>query len=309
MLEHIVEAKGGLYHRVTKRMPLSAFNLKETEEFLKESRGLKLNKKQIAELYMVMGGIPFYLKEIKRGFSTSQLIDNLCFQLQGILYSEFSNIFRSLFDQSEINLLIIREIAKAGNTISREDLIKATQIASGGTLNKRLEELIASEFIQQFVPLGKKTRDSFFRIIDEYTLFYLKWIEPLIHTGTFLGEKGHWNKIQKTPEHMVRAGHSFESVCYKHVNQIAKALEIESVHYKSGSWRSISPKKSKRKGAQIDLLFDRADNTITLCEIKYSDKIFTIEKSYAHALNQKKGCLKATILIKKLQLASRFFWR
>jgi uncharacterized protein len=287
MLEHIVNAKGGLYNRITKRILLEAFNLKETEDFLKRNRGISLNRKQITDLYMVMGGIPYYLKEVKKGNSTSQTIDYLCFQKNGILYSEFNNIFRSLFDHAEINLQIVREIAKAGNSLSREHLIKATKISSGGTLNKRLEELEASQFIGCFVPPGKKTRDRVYRIIDEYTLFYLKWIDSLIHSGTFSGEKGHWHKILKMSDRTAWAGFAFESMCFKHINQIAKAIGIENIHYKSGSWRYIPPRKSKTNGAQIDLLFDREDDTITLCEIKYSDKPYVIDKSYAKILDQK----------------------
>lgn len=287
MLEHIVQAKGGLFHRVTKRMALRSFTLKETEEYFRLNRGIHLRKKQITDLYMVMGGIPFYLKEVKKGMSTAQLIDKLCFQVNGLLYSEFSIIFKSLFDQSEINLQIVREIAKSGNAISREDLITATNIASGGTLNKRLEELAASEFIQHFVPLGKRTRDRFYRIIDEYTLFYLKWIEPLINTGNFQVHKGYWLKMQKTPAYLTWAGLAFESLCFKHIYEISKALKLENIPFRAGSWRYIPSKNSKEKGAQIDLVFDREDNTISLCEIKYSEEKFEIEKNYALNLLQK----------------------
>ena len=161
MLQHIVNAKGGLYNRVTKRILLEAFNLRETSDFLK-ARSVVLNKRQILDLYMVLGGIPFYLKDVKKGQSTAQVIDNLCFQKNGILYSEFKNVFRSLFDYAEINLQIIREIAKAGNSISREQLIKVTTLSSGGSINRRLEELEASEFIRCYVPiLNSITSPSF----------------------------------------------------------------------------------------------------------------------------------------------------
>lgn len=286
MLEHVVNAKGGLYNRITKKMLLKAFSLKETEEFLKKHRKINLSRKQITDLYLAIGGVPYYLKEIKKGHSTSQIIDSLCFQENGILFSEFKNLFRSLFDQAEVNMQIIREIAKAGNLISRDELIKATKLSSGGTLNKRLEELEASCFISCFVPLGKKSRDRFYRVIDEYTLFYLKWLDPLFRLGTFFGEDGYWQKTWNTPERMTWAGYAFESICFKHIKQITKALRIKS-HAKIGSWRYAPSKKSKGQGAQIDLLFDRSDNCITLCEIKYCDKPFTIDKSYATTLNQK----------------------
>ncbi len=286
MLEHVVHAKGGLYNRVTKRMLLEAFSLKETADFLK-ARTVNLNKKQILDLYMVVGGIPFYLKEVTKGQTTAQIIDSLCFQKNGILYTEFNNVFRSLFDNAETNLQIIREIAKSGNSLSRERLIEITSLSSGGGLNRRLEELEASEFIRCYVPLGKKNRERFYRIIDEYTLFYLKWIDPLIRSGTFTGEKGYWQKMLKTPEKLVWSGYAFESVCLKHIHQISQALGLEKIPYLSGSWRYIPARKSKEQGAQIDLLFDRGDDAVTVGEIKYSETAFVIDKSYAKNLQQK----------------------
>jgi uncharacterized protein len=306
MLEHIVNAKGGLYNRVTRRMLLEAFNLEETDEFLK-TRGINLSKKQVLDLYMVLGGIPFYLKEVEKGRSTTQVIDSLCFQKNGALYSEFNNVFRSLFDHAEVNLQIIREIAKAGNTISREQLIEATKISSGGTLNRRLEELEASEFIRCFVPLGKKTRDRFYRIIDEYALFYLKWIDPLTRSGTFSGEKGHWLKNVNTPKKAAWAGFAFESICFKHLHQITQAIGIEKIIYTSGCWRYVPLKKSQEEGTQIDLLFDREDDVISLCEIKYSDKPFVIEKSCAKALIQKTEVIEKNYPNKKNPTRKKIF--
>lgn len=306
MLEHIVNSRGGLYHRITKRILLEAFDLKETKEFLK-ARSINLNHKQVLDLYMVLGGIPFYLKEVRKGQSTTQVIDNLCFQKNGVLYTEFNNVFRSLFDYAEVNLQIIREIAKAGNSISREKLIEVIKLSSGGSLNKRLEELEASEFIRCYVPLGKRTRDRVYRIIDEYALFYLKWIDPLIHSGTFTGERGHWQKILKTPQKAVWAGYAFESICLKHINKIAQALGLEKTAYTSGSWRYIPSKRSQESGAQIDLLFDREDDAITLCEIKYSDNSFTIEKPYAKNLHQKIEAIEKNYPTKKNPTKKQIF--
>jgi len=286
MLEHVVNAKGGLYNRLTKKILLEPFNLRETKVFLK-ARGIELSHRQILDLYMAIGGVPYYLKEVKKGKSTAQMINTLCFQKNGILYSEFPNIFRALFDHAEINLQIVREIAKAGNSLSREKLIKITGLTSGGTLNKRLEELEASEFIRSFIPLGKRSRDRFYRIVDEYTLFYLKWIDPLIRRGTYTGRQENWQKIIKKPEKANWAGHAFESVCFKHINQIIKALDLGDTSCSIGSWQYYPQRRAKEDGAQIDLLIDRDDDTITLCEIKYSDKTFIIEKSYAKSLLQK----------------------
>lgn len=286
MLDNLVHAKGGLYNRLTKRLLLEPFTLKETKEFL-ASRSIKLSQKQILDLYMAVGGIPFYLKEIKKGKSPAQIIDDLCFKKTGLLHTEFQNLFKALFDQPEISLKIIREIAKAGNILSRDQISKFVGKSSGGTLNKRLNELEASSFIQCFIPYEKKKRNRFYRITDEYTLFYIRWIEPLVTSGIYAGNECYWKKIYSTPSRLIWAGYAFESVCFKHLQQIIKALELENIAFKSGSWRFIPLKASEKRGAQIDLLFDRDDNAITICEIKYSDSLFTIDRAYSKVLTQK----------------------
>ncbi len=286
MLDNLIQAKGGLYNRLTRRILLEPFNLKETKEFL-ESRSLKLSQKEVLDLYMAIGGIPFYLKGVKKGKSSAQMIDDLCFKKSGLLHSEFQNLFKALFDQAETNVAIVRAIEKAHNSISRKQLIKTLGKSSGGTLNKRLEELEASNFIQCFIPYGKKKKDRFYRITDEYTLFYIKWIEPLVSSGVYAENKGHWKKIYPTPPRLTWAGYAFESVCLKHLPQIIKALDLENTSFKAGSWRFIPRKGSQARGAQIDLLFDRDDNAITICEIKYSDSLFTIDRAYSKNLTQK----------------------
>ena len=196
MLENLIQAKGGLHNRLTRRILLEPFNLKDTKNFLK-SRSIKLKNKHILDLYMVLGGIPYYLKEVEKGKTPVQIIDNICFDKDGLLFSEFTYLFHSIFEMADTNLTIIKAISKKANGISREELIKMTKISSGGTLNKRLEELEASGFIQSFTPIGKQKRDKFFRVIDEYTLFYLKWISPLKESSKGVEYKGYWKNIVK----------------------------------------------------------------------------------------------------------------
>jgi len=286
MLDHLIHAKGGLYNRLTRRILLEPFNLKETKEFL-ESRFLKISQKQILDLYMSIGGIPFYLKEIKKGKSSAQMIDDLCFKKTGLLHSEFQNLFKALFDEAETNLEIVKAIVRSNNMISRTQLIKCLGKSSGGTLNKRLNELEASSFIKCFIPYERKKRDRFYKVTDEYTLFYIKWIEPFVRSGIYAGNECYWKKIYSTSNRLVWAGYAFESVCFKHLSQIIKALDLEKISFKAGSWRFVPSKGSKKQGAQIDFLFDRDDHAITICEIKYSDSLFSIDKAYAKNLLQK----------------------
>lgn len=286
MLEKLIYAKGGLHKRITRKILLEPYKLKETQQFLK-SRGIQLNQKQILDLYMAIGGIPFYLRAVNKGLSAAQNIDALCFEKNGLLYNEFKNLFESLFEKAETNLTIVREIVKQGNKISRENLIQATGIPSGGSFNKRLDELEAAGFIQSYLPFGRTKRDQFYKVIDEFTLFHLKWIEPFLASKMMNEEQGYWQKMVKTPAVSSWAGYAYEAICYKHVAQILKALGMEKVVYLAGSWQSIPKKGSKEEGVQIDLLFDRQDGAVTICEIKYSEKPFVIDKPYAKKLMQK----------------------
>jgi uncharacterized protein len=284
ILEKLIYAKGGLHKRITRKILLEPYNLKETQEFLR-SLSVKLNQKQILDIYMAIGGIPYYLKAVEQGLSAAQNIEAICFQKNGLLYNEFSNLFEALFEQADINLAIVREIVKHGNEISREDLIRATGIKSGGTLNKRLQELEASNFIQSFLPYGRKKRDHAYRVIDEFSLFHLKWIEPILASG--LEVQGYWQNMVNTPAVTTWAGYAFENVCLKHTYQIRHALGIEKIACKAGRWHYLLKKGSQKQGAQIDLLFDREDGIITICEIKYSNKSFVIDKDYGKQLIKK----------------------
>ncbi len=285
ILEKLIYAKGGLHKRITRKILLEPYNLKETQEFLK-SLSVKLNQKQILDIYMAIGGIPYYLKAVDKGLSAAQNVEAICFQKNGLLYNEFSNLFEALFEEADVNLTIVREIVKHGNEISREDLIRATGIRSGGTLNKRLQELEASNFIQSFVPYGRKTRDRSYRVIDEFALFHLKWIEPILTTGVGI-EQGYWQNMVNTPAVTNWAGYAFENVCLKHTYQIRQALGIEKIACKAGRWHYLPKKGSDKQGAQIDLLFDREDGIITICEVKYSNKSFVIDRDYGKQLVKK----------------------
>jgi len=286
MLEKLISAKGGLHKRITRKILLEPFTLREAELYLK-SRKIHLTQKQILDLYMAIGGIPFYLKGVQKGLSASQNIESLCFEKNGMLYNEFKNLIESLFEHADVNLAIIREIVKQGNQLSREALVATTGIHSGGTLNKRIDELEAAGFVQSFLPYGRTKRDTFYRVVDEFSLFHLKWIEPFLASGMRDEVHGYWQPLSKTPAVSSWAGLAFESICFKHLAEIRKALKLDKVSCKIGSWRYIPRKGSKEEGVQIDLLFDRVDGAITFCEMKYCEKPFQIDKAYAKNLMQK----------------------
>ena len=302
MIDNLINAKGGLYNRITKTILLEPFNLFETKMFLKK-QGIGLKDQQILDLYMIMGGIPHYLKQIQKGKSAMQNINDICFLKSGLLYGEFPKIFKSLFDESDIHLSIIKEIAKHRYGVDRNKLLNNLNLPSGGSFNKRIGELEAAGFIQSFIPYGKKIKEHYYRILDEYTLFYLTWIEPYARR-TLGGTKAvYWPSKAKTGVWLNWVGAAFEQICYKHTDQIREALGLGKISCEIGNWRYVPAKGSKEQGAQIDLLFDRDDNTISLCEIKYSDNEFVIDKSYANSLVSKLNVFEKHFTTKK-----QIFW-
>lgn len=285
MIEHLINAKGGLHNRITGRILLEPFPLKEVKEFLR-SRFINLKNDQILDLYMVLGGIPYYLKFVEKGLSASQIISNLCFDINSPLRDEFPRLIKSLFDKGETHLQILRLIAKNHYGISREDILKKSKMKSGGAFNKYIEELEAAGFIKTMRPYLKK-KSHYYRAIDEYSLFYLNWIEDISTNGVPNVPQNFWITQIGRGEYNAWAGYAYETVCLKHVRQIQHTLDLENKVKEITSWKTSGKNIKNTTGAQIDLLFDRIDKSVTLCEIKYASTIFTIDKSYAEALKRK----------------------
>ena len=287
IIKKIVYNKGGLHNRLTHKLHLKSFDLLNTKHFLDE-RGFKLSNRQLLDLYCVTGGIPYYLRQINKNISIIQNINKLCFQKDGLLYDEFNKVFSSLFKDSEVYEEIIRIIAKNQHGISREDIennIKQTK--KGGTLTSRLQDLEMAGFVKKFLPLNHSKKGLYYRIFDEYCLFYLQWIEPeKENIALDIEDNNFWSGLVKTPQYLSWRGYAFESICYKHVAQIKKTLAIHDA-VKIGAWRYRPRNNEIEKGAQIDLLFDRKDDAITLCEIKYTDEPFVLTKDYLFKLEEK----------------------
>lgn len=299
IIHKIIKNKGGLYNRITEKIHLEPFDLPGTKQFL-DSQGIKLNNKQILFLYMVTGGIPYYLSKVKKGKSATQVIENLAFTKKGFLLDEFDDLFSSLFDDGDIHVQIVKTIAKYRYGIGKRKLLeKIGKFALGGGGVKKLRELEETGFILSFKPLYHRKKGTYYRLIDEYTLFYLKWIEPIRESLQKQSlDHGNWQALQNTPEWYNWLGYAFESVCYKHISTIRKTLSISPTALAS-SWRYSPQKGRKNRGAQIDLLFDRKDDAITLCEIKYTEEPFELTKDYVEILNRKIAIFKEQTRTKK----------
>lgn len=287
IIHKIINNRGGLHNRITQKIGLEPLTLAQTKIFL-ERMGVHLNHRQIAQLYMVMGGIPYYLSHIERGLSAAQVIERLAFAKKSFLLGEFDNLFASLFDDSESYIKIVRTLSDSPNGMGERTLLeKLGPHYVGGTGHKKLRDLEETGFIMSFKPLFHKKKGTYYRLIDEYTLFYLRWLEPIKHALQRESmDHGNWQAIQHTPEWHSWLGYAFETLCHKHISIIKSALHLKTLAF-PGSWRYVPKKGSLQRGAQIDLLFDRQDDSITLCEVKYSDEPFVLTKEYVEALKRK----------------------
>ncbi len=288
MINKIIKNKGGLHNRLTQQIQLSPFNLFETEQLLRHHQ-VKLSRYDILQVYMTMGGVPHYLEKILPGESVAQIIDRLCFHKNGFLRSEFSHVFASLFEQYDNHEAIIRTLASVRKGLTRNEVLKKSNINSGGTVTKTLTELEESGFIEKYTPY-QGSKDSIFRLTDEYSLFYIKYIE-----NTKAGGKGIWMKMQGLQSYKIWSGFSFETICIKHVEQIKEGLKISGINSTSGSWIE----KNTQNSAQIDLLIDRDDNVINLCEMKFYNAPYTINKKYASEITQKLNAFRSSTQTKK----------
>ncbi len=284
IIENILNNKAGLHNRVTLRLAVEPFTLRETQDYLK-SEGVVLDHAQILELYMCIGGIPFYLSAVRSGLSATQNINALCFKKQGALADEFNNLFSSLFQRSEMHETIVKLLAAHRQGVSRKDI--ETMIAwKGGGLTRILRELEYAGFIESFITLNR-ARGNYYKLVDEYTLFYLNWIAPPLKEKRMKEfNTKFWEESAQSAAWRAWAGYAFEAMCFKHLDSIKKALNI-SEGAVATTWCYVAKKNGGIPGAQIDLLFDRQDGLINLCEIKYSTSKFKIDKAYAKVLQNK----------------------
>ena len=226
------------------------------------------------------------VKEVEPGLSSSQIIDRACFSPQGLLRDEFGKLYASLFDDADQHVKIVRTLAKSRGGVTRSQLLDATGLPSGGTVTKRLDELEESGFIQRYIPFGKREKDALCRLSDEFSFFYISWMQSL---GRQSPGSGYWLNHSQSPRWRAWSGYAFEGVCIKHAKQLKAALGIAGVSTTEAPWRYCPSRTSEESGTQIDLLIDRSDNTINLCEMKFSDSEFMIKKKYAVDLREKKG--------------------
>ena len=274
IINNILNDKGGFHNRITKQMQIEPFNLGECEQYY-ESNNIVLNRDKIIESYMIFGGIPYYLNLYDRRLSLAQNVDSLIFDDRGDLHNEYYQLFRSLFKKPDNHIKIIETMAEVKRGIQRTDLAKKSGVPDGEGLTKALRELEQCGFIRHYNNISSRKNGGLYQVIDPFILYCLYFIRD--------ERTKSWQTFIKSPDYYAWRGNAFEMVCLAHIPQIKSALGISGVESSEYSWKS----KQKDNGAQIDLLIDRKDDVINLCEMKCTDKEFEINGKYRDNLINK----------------------
>lgn len=275
MIQKVINDRGGLHNRITRRLQLQPFTLQETEQYL-QSRNIYLHRYQLVQLYMALGGIPHYLKEIEPGQSAAQQIDRICFTPSGLLRDEFQRLYPALFTHSERHMAVVRALAKKWKGLTRKEVVQQAKLPEGGSTTRLLQELIHSGFVSGYHPFGRSKKEQLYRLTDEYSLFYLHFIENKRVQG-----QGSWQHLSQTPVYRSWSGYAFESLCLKHVDQLKRALGISGVYTEASSFYQAST--GEEKGLQVDLLLDRKDQVINFFEMKFYDAAYNLSQTTATA--------------------------
>ncbi len=284
MIQHIIDSKGGLHNRITCHIRLMPFRLSETMEYLEKRKIRQLDRYQALLLYMALGGVPYYWSFVQRQHSAAHAIDDIIFAHEAPLKEEYKNLFASLFEQNDQHEQVILALAGKKKGLKRNELLTRARMSSGGGASRVIYELETSGFISSYIPFGKRNKDALYRISDEYILFHHTWISPL---GRHQPGNGYWMKKQSGPRYHAWSGYCFEGICAKHIPQIKYHMRIDQIASNESPWEYRPERGSGDEGVQIDLLIDRQDMVINVCEMKFCRSGFSIEAAYAKDLRRK----------------------
>ena len=286
VLNNLSRSRGGLYGRLTHEIKLKPFTLKECEDYF-TNEGIEMSRYDIVQSHMVLGGIPYYLSYFQKGLSFERNTDNILFGQNPRLKDEFNRLFNAIFGNPEDCKKIIRLLATRHSGFSREEIAKATGLPLGGGLSDTLAALVESDFIMRYSPYGLPKNVERYKLIDNFCLFWLKYVEPNHSDTNFMTDN--------TTSNIMRAwrGIAFEEVCWQHITQIKRALEIGGVKMTVSAWNVMSNEQTQ--GVQIDLLIERADNVVNLCEMKFAGDVYTIDKDEERKIRNRIESLKMTL--------------
>ena len=281
MVKKIIKNTGGLHNRLNHRISLKPFCLGLCEQ-LCESRGVLLSRKQLLEAYMIFGGVPYYWTLLRRGASITQEIDRLVFAEDGELHDEFEMLYAALFKKPQKYVKVIELLAKKRKGMTRIDLIEAGGFEDNGVFSEVLNDLEWCGFIRSYHVVGHNAQNKIFQLIDHFTIFYYDFMRGVRRGSNY------WSSMLGTPTYNTWCGLAFERVCLWHVDQIKMKLGITGIASTEYAWRYDGDSDQGIKGMQIDLVLDRADGIVDLCEIKDYNNPFSISADYAIELDRRR---------------------
>ena len=276
----IVNNRGGLHNRLNHHIRLDPFTLKECQLFL-SNRKISFSPKDLALLYRCMGGIPFYLEEINQGESVAQIMIKLFLSPKALFRNEFDNLYHALFKHADKYIEVIKILASKNWGLTRQEIVKYASFETGGGLTKILKELEACGFIDISSPIDKERSEAIHRLVDEYSFFYLK----------FLNGKGKYktaNELLNSQSFKVWTGYAFENLCLRHKSEIAAVLGFSGISYATYSFVHKTKQGDNQKGTQIDLIFDRSDNVLNIIECEFYEGSYVMKKADADSVIQKR---------------------
>lgn len=277
MVDKLLHNQGGLFNRITQKIYLRPFKLSEMEQYLDEKH-FGWNRYQIAQCYMILGGIPFYLTLLNPKLSLLSNIDELFFaDAHAMLRTEYNELYSTLFKRPDNYLAVIRMLTERKEGFTRKEISEKTKLG-GAALSKILSDLEQCDFIFSYARYGNAKNNAIYRIKDFYTLFYYKYVN-----GIDTKDSLRWTHLSSTPQVSSWQGFSFELLCLLHLDEIKKALGIDRILNDASAWRSRQPEQN----TQIDLVIERADHNINLCEMKFSSGMYAIDKDYEQKLRER----------------------
>ncbi len=279
MTDNLINNKGGLYNRLTREIKLSPFKLNECEDFLK-AKGVAMSRYEITQAYMILGGIPHYFNFFEKGNSLAQSIDKMFFAENAPLRFEYQRLFGSLFTSPNLPMKIVELLATKRQGFSRREILEKVGVQDSGSFSDIMNALQSSDLIVQYKPFGESKRKEKFKLVDNFCLFNLKFADAIKKNSA-----QYWQKNYNSSKLNVWRGFAFEEVCFVHIQQIKKALGFSSVSSTQSGW--ILQGSENASGTQIDMIIERSDNVVNLCEIKYYGKQFLIDKSYDEILRNR----------------------
>lgn len=267
MIRNVIDNKGGLHNRVTHEIHLKPFDLYQTECYLQE-HDFRWSRLSIMQLYSIMGGIPYYLSLLDNDLELQDNIDRLFFSEDAEMRKEFARLFSSLYKQPEGYVSIIKLLATTKKGLTRQEIAGKLKIANNGHLTTMLDDLEYCDFIRRYNN-GTMQNNGIYQLIDFYSQFYHDFVKKRVT------DRHYWRHLIGTPQENTWYGLAFERVCMAHIPQIIHKLRYDTIHTEYYSWRS----KESSPAAQIDLVIDRADGNISICEMKYSQADYSFNKS------------------------------